>query len=394
MLNYHFKKLIVPCLVTALILGALPVGFASGDNTPVPTSPSESTDSLTYNSDISLQAVNTDSLLNKHRNISDFISGDLAKDTILANNIITWQMPHGGFYKDMLDKYKKPWDGKEARSGWKASGVELGTIDNKATVAEIRFLAYMYNKTSNNAYRTSLRKAVDFITGMQYPSGGFPQVYPKRSNYSDAVTFNDDAMIRVLVLIDDMIQRKEDFSNSNLLTNEQYSKLGTAMDKSIDYILRSQIVNNGVRTVWGAQHDPVNYAPVAARAYELPSKSGSESVGIVAFLMSRSQTTEIQRAAKAALQWFDTVRTDGVKYVRQGPDYFVSDPSSVIWYRFYNVEDNRHFFADRDGKKYFDILQISEERRHGYSWAGSYARDLLQLASDSGYYQLSRPLPR
>jgi hypothetical protein len=40
-----------------------------------------------------------------------------------------------------------------------------------------------------------------------------------------------------------------------------------------------------------------------------------------------------------------------------------------------------------------DIMEISEERRHGYSWAGNYARNLLQLASDQGYYNLSKPLP-
>lgn len=391
MSNHSFKKFMLPCLTAGLILGTLPVGVISADASLAgQTSPSETTIAAT---DLSLAAVNTDSLLNKHRDISNFISGNLSTDTTLANNILTWQMPHGGFYKDMLEQYKKPWNGSEAKSGWVASGVELGTIDNKATVAEIRFLAYMYNQTGNEAYRTSMRKAVDFIIGMQYSSGGFPQVFPKRGNYSDAVTFNDDAMVRVMVLIDDIVNRRGDFSNNNLLTSTQRNNLNTALNKGVDYILKSQIVNNGVRTVWCAQHDPVTFAPVAGRAYELPSKSGGESVGIVAFLMSRPQTPEIRQAAQAALKWYDSVRVDGTQYVRRGPDYFVNDPSSVIWYRFYNVDDNKHFFADRDGQKYYDILQISEERRHGYAWAGAYARNLLQLASDSGYYTLSKPLP-
>jgi PelA/Pel-15E family pectate lyase len=153
-------------------------------------------------------------------------------------------------------------------------------------------------------------------------------------------------------------------------------------------------MNNGVPTVWGAQHDPVTYEPLPGRAYELASKSGSESVAVTAFLMSIPQTPEIEHAAKSALQWFDTVREDGTKYNRQGPVYFEPDAGSVIWYRFYKVDEDVPFYADRDGKKYMNILEISEERRHGYSWAGSYARNLLKLASEQGYYKLSKPLPK
>ncbi|MEK4664912.1 pectate lyase [Priestia sp. FSL H7-0729] len=45
------------------------------------------------------------------------------------------------------------------------------------------------------------------------------------------------------------------------------------------------------------------------------------------------------------------------------------------------VDEDVPFYADRDGLKYLNILDISEERRHGYSWAGSYDRTLLKLAS-------------
>ncbi len=338
-------------------------------------------------------SVDVSSLLQKFRDISHFATGDLSKDTAFALNIVSWQMPHGGFYKDMEKQYAAPWDGVTARSGWKdPSGVELGTFDNDATTSEIRFLTDMYVKTSNPVFKESVRKAVDFILVSQYPSGGWPQVYPKRSNYSDAVTYNDNAMVQTMLLLDDITQRKHGFDN-DILSNQERSKLRTALEKGISYTLKAQIVNNGVPTVWCAQHDPLTYEPLPGRAYELASKSGSESVAITAFLMSLPQTPEIERAAKGALKWFDTVREDGTKYNRQGPVYFEPDAGSVIWYRFYNVNEDVPFYADRDGKKYMNILEISEERRHGYSWAGSYARNLLKLASEQGYYELSKPLP-
>ncbi|PJN58755.1 hypothetical protein PAEAM_34060 [Paenibacillus sp. GM1FR] len=292
-----------------------------------------------------------------------------------------------------LRTYTAPWDGVTARSGWKdPNGIELGTFDNDATTSEIRFLADMYEKTGTLAFKNSVRKAVDFILISQYPSGGWPQVYPKRSNYSDSVTYNDNAMVQTMVLLDDMVERRSGFNNDILTTNDR-SKLKKALDKGIDYTLKAQIINDVQPTVWGAQHDPVTYAPVPGRAYELASKSGSESVAITAFLMSRPQTPEIEQAAKGALRWFDTVRENGTKYNRQGPMYFEPDAGSVIWYRFYNVDEDVPFYADRDGLKYMNILDISEERRHGYSWAGSYARNLLKLASDQGYYTLNQPLP-
>ena len=61
----------------------------------------------------------------------------------------------------MSTKYNSPWNGTDPRSEWiNSSGVELGTFDNEATTSEIRFLADMYKKTGNTAFKISARKAV------------------------------------------------------------------------------------------------------------------------------------------------------------------------------------------------------------------------------------------
>jgi PelA/Pel-15E family pectate lyase len=388
-------RIIPITLSIAMITAGLSVPYAAASGTTdISSAPVTIKTEVLPSQKSSSIGVDVSSLLQKFRDISNFSTGDLAKDTAYALNIVSWQMPHGGFYKDMEKQYANPWDGVTERSGWKdPNGVELGTFDNDATTSEIRFLSDMYVKTGNPIFKDSVRKAVDFILVSQYPSGGWPQVYPKRSNYSDAVTYNDNAMVQMMILLDDITQRKHGFDN-DILTNQERSKLKAALDKGIAYTLKAQIMNNGVPTVWGAQHDPVTYEPLSGRAYELASKSGSESVTVTAFLMSIPQTPEIEHAAKSALQWFDTVREDGTKYNRQGPVYFEPDAGSVIWYRFYKVDEDVPFYADRDGKKYMNILEISEERRHGYSWAGSYARNLLKLASEQGYYKLSKPLPK
>jgi PelA/Pel-15E family pectate lyase len=323
-------------------------------------------------------------------------SGDLDSLKIDAQNLVSWQMDHGGWTKSMEEEYKRPWDGVEKRS--KQLGpddeTELGTIDNNATISQIRFISEIYRETKEVAYKESVEKGLDFLLTMQYPSGGFPQTYPKRGKegeliqYSNFVTFNDDAMINVLNLFDDILNKNYPF-DTGIIDEDAYLEIQNAMDRAVDYILKAQIEVNGQLTAWCAQHDPITYEPLHARSYEHPSISGSESVSIIKFLMSRpEQTDEIKMAIKSALEWFDQVKIDGVRYVSgdANKEFFVEDPNSTTWYRFYDLNTFDPIFSGRDGVIKSSIHEIEEERQMGYSWAGSYATQLLKTAQETGYY--------
>lgn len=319
----------------------------------------------------------------------------LAADTTKADNIVSWQMPHGGFYK-LPAWYSAPWNGKAARSEWLGTnGVELGTIDNDATVSEILFLADVYKRGAKTTHRNAARKALDFLLTMQYPSGGWPQVYPARTgtSYSNYVTFNDDAMVRVLVLLDHAVQQKAPL-DGDVFTADQRAKLASAIDKGVSYILKAQILQGGVKTVWCAQHDPVSFAPKEGRAYELPSKSGKESVGIVAFLMSRPQTAEVKASVQAAIAWYksNSVKVANTAYVKRPSNNtsdsynpFQAKSGSTVWYRFYDLNQDRGIFSDRTGGKFYDIMAIEAERRYGYEWGGGYGTRLFSYSDSVGY---------
>lgn len=341
-------------------------------------------------------------------------SGDtaakLTADKTLADNMITWQLPNnGGFYKNAKSVYAAPWNGTAARSGWLgAGGVELGTIDNDATVTELLFLADVYQRTKEAKYKQGASNALDFLLKMQYSSGGFPQVYPARvdTTYSNHVTFNDDAMARVMILLDHAVQQKSPL-DGDIFTADQRAKLATAIDKGVDYILKAQIVQNGVKTVWCAQHDPVSYAPQGARAYELASKSGKESVLVTAFLMTRPQTTEVKAAVQAAIAWYksDAVKLKDTVYEKTNSkanktNPFVAQSGSTTWYRFYELTSDTPIFSGRlpyasdcadplpfvtcTGKQN-DIMAIEYERRYGYEWGGSYGTKLFTYSDSVGY---------
>lgn len=324
----------------------------------------------------------------------------LAADTTKANNIVTWQMPHGGFYKTPA-WYSASWNGTATRSEWYGeNGAELGTIDNDATVSEILFLANVYARTGNTAYRDSARKALDFLLTMQTASGGFPQVYPARTGtlYSNHVTFNDDAMVRVLVLLDHAAQNKAPL-DGDVFTAAQRTQLKAAVDKGVGFILQAQIVQASLKTVWCAQHDPITFEPRGARSYELASKSGKESSLIVAFLMSQPQTPEVKASVQAALAWYrsDAVQLKNTAYEKTNSKAtnttpFIAQAGTTTWYRFYDLNADTGFFSGRlptdsppgVGKQY-DIMAVEAERRYGYEWGGSYGTKLLTYAASVGY---------
>ena len=55
-----------------------------------------------------------------------------------------------------------------------------------------------------------------------------------------------------------------------------------------------------------------------------------------------------------------------------------ADPQAPpLWARFYNIQTNTPIFCSRDGIPRKTLAEISHERRNGYSWLGSFARDLF-----------------
>lgn len=348
-------------------------------------------------------------------------SGDdaakLAADKAKADIMLTWQTTEGGFYKHISDsaagagtKYSTAWTSGSKSSSWLgANGVSLGTIDNDATTSELMFLADLYKRSGDTKYRDAARKTLEFLLLMQYPSGGFPQVYPARADtvYSNYVTFNDDAMARVMIVLDQVAKKAAPLDATDLFTADQYARLANAIAKGIDFIIKAQIVQNNVKTVWCAQHDPVSYAPLGARAYELASKSGKESVGIITFLMSQPQTPEIKAAVKAAIAWFksDAVKLKDTTYEKTNSkanktNPFVTQAGSTTWYRFYELNSETPIFSGRlpnasdctspapfatcTGKQN-DIMAIEYERRYGYEWGGSYGTKLFTYSDAVGY---------
>jgi len=258
-----------------------------------------------------------------------------------------------------------------------------GTFDNSATHTEMRFLSRVWRARNEPPLLTSLSRGLECMLAAQMSNGGWPQS-PNPRGYGRHITYNDGAMIGVMEFLRDVVVRPDEFSWA---TDTQRARCRGALIRGIECILNTQITINGKKTAWCAQHDEKSLRPVAARSYELPSISGSESVGIVRFLMSLERPdARVSEAVHAAVAWFEDARMLGVRVVKKevpgapgGKDTVLeNDPKAPpLWARFYSLESGKPFFCSRDGVPRDNLADISHERRNGYSWLGSYAANLL-----------------
>jgi len=293
-----------------------------------------------------------------------------------ADIVLSYQYTNGGWPKNQT------YD--TAGSG----GSDSGTFDNGATTTEMAYLANIYSNTKNTKYRDAVRKGLEFTLSAQYSTGGWPQFFPLKGGYPDYVTFNDNAMTRVLTVLYHVTKKTAPF-DTDVFSDDQRARAQTAITKGVDYILKSQWKQNGTLTAWCAQHGPTDYKPKPARAYELESISGQESAEIIAFLMTQPQTAQVQTAVKSALAWYRSPNTYLANYTydssQAATNPIVPLAGSKMWYRFYDLNTNRGFFSDRDGSKFYDITQMSLERRTGYSWGGNYGSGIIKYADSVGY---------
>lgn len=159
-----------------------------------------------------------------------------------------------------------------------------------------------------------------------------------------------------------------------------------AIERGIQCILKTQLKQDGKLTAWCAQYNAKTLKPEMARKFELASLSGSESVGIVRFLMRINQPSpEIIEAVERAVEWFEKVKITGYKFVdisapqeSSGKDrVLVPDSTGILWARFYDVDTNEPFFTGRDSQRHQSINEVENERRTGYAWYGTWPLKLL-----------------
>ncbi|MGD9715437.1 MAG: pectate lyase, partial [Thermomicrobiales bacterium] len=220
----------------------------------------------------------------------------------IADNILTYQLPDGGWPKNLDPQLKVPESELRRLLG---RALTRSTLDNRSTYTHIAYLAQVYAASGEERFRASAERGLEYIFREQRTTGGW------RGADVDAVTYNDDVMLGVMRLLREIDQREPHF---DWLDDARRAKAAAALDRAIEVTLKCQIVAGEVKTAWCQQHSHETFAPVQARAYELPSICPVESAGIVRFLMEIDDPPpEIVAAIEAAVRWIDRARITGVR---------------------------------------------------------------------------------
>jgi PelA/Pel-15E family pectate lyase len=220
-------------------------------------------------------------------------------------------------------------------------------------------------------------RGLNYIFSAQYPNGGWPQVYPLQGGYHDAITYNDDAMTNIAMLLSQVAGGAGDYA---FVPPGLRDKAAAGQRLALACLMASQVKVDGRLTAWAQQHDPLTLQPVGARNFEPAALASAESANLLVYLMkSGPPTPAVSAAIEAGVAWLESTALRDRAWVRgpQGSRFITQPGAPLLWSRFTSLRTGQPIFGDRDLTLHDDVMEISAERRDGYAWYGSSGQKAL-----------------
>ncbi|MFO0916698.1 MAG: pectate lyase [Planctomycetaceae bacterium] len=306
----------------------------------------------------------------------------------IVANILLFQRDNGGWAKDydmlaiLTDAQQEAVASTRARNDT--------SFDNRNIHSQVNYLAWAYaGSPQETSWRDACLRGWDFMVRAQMANGGFPQRFPLSKGYAGHITFNDGAMMGILNVFQDAIDRKPQW---DWLDESRRQHAQSVVERAVDCILKCQIEVDGIKTGWCQQHDEQTFAPASARTFELASICPQETAEICRFLMRQQPpSANAVEAVDAAVRWMKSVALKGIRvervpapkeeFLRHRANFDVvvqaDEAAQPIWARHYEIGTNRPIFAGRDAVKRYALSEIERERRTGTRWYGDWPADLL-----------------
>jgi len=186
-----------------------------------------------------------------------------------ANALIRGQHPSGG-WNYVIDfageESLRRWYATIGRNGWRLEEFRHyygnATFDDHATIECARLLLRLYLEKRDPRYRPPLDRAIGFVLAAQYPSGGWPQRYPRAGSfenhghpdYTGHVTLNDEVAEQNIDFLLLVLQQLGD--------ERVRAPIRRAMDCYL--ALQQPMPTPG----WALQYRAADLKPAGARTYE------------------------------------------------------------------------------------------------------------------------------
>lgn len=304
----------------------------------------------------------------------------------IADVILSFQTPAGGWSKNLdmsgaprtkgqsytPDNLSKHLSEADFDAPKEPQWNYVGTLDNDATVTELRFLALVAGQAGDAAarYRESFLRGVRYLLNAQFPNGGWPQVWPLEGGYHDAITYNDNAVTQTADLMTTVAAGEGDYA---FVPANLRAEADKSARHALQCILDTQFKVKGKRAGWAQQQDALTFEPESGRNYEPASLASSESADVLLYLMALPNPSKaVVAAVESGIQWLTSAEIQGQEWTSKtspGGRTLVAKPGAgPLWARYYDLATDRPVFGDRDKTLHDDVNDLSRERRNGYSW--------------------------
>lgn len=234
--------------------------------------------------------------------------------------------------------------------------MDNATFDDGCTVCCTRMLLRLYQEKLDPKYRPAIDKALDFVLESQYPSGGWPQRWPLRNNYSSCITLNDSVTQDAAALM---------LEAYGIFGDKRYRE--SAMRAMYLTILLQQ---GQPYAGWSDQYSVEDLRPAAARTYEPRSVNPATTVSMIRQMMEYYRLTGDTRflsGIPAAIGFLESLRLPESEVERWGRTS--DDPEAFLVPRFICPETGEPMYIHRRGSnsyngRYYSDDDISGTIRH------------------------------
>lgn len=213
------------------------------------------------------------------------------------------------------------------------------SFDDDQTQTAIRFLMALDQHIDDDSLSMTIEKALNMMIDSQLEKGGWPHQYPKRGNYHDYATFNDEGINDCIQVMMDAFQfyKKKEYRES--------------LDKAGRFLQISQLPPP--QPGWAQQYNEF-LQPAWARSFEPPAVCPLVTVNNINTLIDLYLFTrrgDYLEVIPDALRWLDEIRLPNGK-----------------WARFVELYTNEPLYYDRGRIRVNSVDELSIERRTGYGY--------------------------
>ena len=309
----------------------------------------------------------------------------------IADNLLLYQRDSGGWPTN-----KHPLrivSAKERAQILQNKRLSDASFDNRNIYPQIEYLSEAFQQTGNEKYHDAALRGIRYTLDRQYPNGGWAHS-PDRTEraYYRHITIADEVMPGVLGFLRKVASGQQPYA---YIDSDLRQQVSSALSRGDSLLLKLQVKMNGKLTGWAGQYHEETLQPVRGRTYELPGILAWETVPVLEYLMSIDEPSpEVIAAIHGGAEWLNTVKLNGFRidevaikgerfeyHAATHDRVVVPDPDAKpIWARFYDLETNKPFLANRDGKRVAQLSDVDIERRTGYSWYGYWPDNLLSTS--------------